>query len=75
MLGLELRESEYGRDAFGGMGTSNQQRPPIPRPPSGVQQKMLGGAPVLLGLMKNTSGEWVDIRESQTPLYLSLLKL
>ncbi|KIM62099.1 hypothetical protein SCLCIDRAFT_846263 [Scleroderma citrinum Foug A] len=25
MLGLELRESEYGRDAFGSMGTSNQQ--------------------------------------------------
>ena len=49
MLGLELRESEYGRDAFGSMGTSNQQRPPIPRPPSGVQQKMLGGAPGTVG--------------------------
>ena len=50
MLGLELRESEYGRDAFGSMSTSDQHRPAIPRPLSGVQQKkMLGGAPGTVG--------------------------
>ncbi|KAL4081095.1 hypothetical protein J3A83DRAFT_4085109 [Scleroderma citrinum] len=51
MLGLELRESEYGGDAFGGMSTTDQHRPPIPQPLSGIQQqkKMLGGAPGTVG--------------------------
>ena len=50
MLGLELRESEYGRDPFGSMGTSDQHRAPIPRPLSGGQQKMkLGGATGTVG--------------------------
>lgn len=50
MLGLELRESEYGRDASESMGTSDQHRVPIPRPLSGGQQKMkLGGATGTVG--------------------------
>ncbi|KAG6337315.1 hypothetical protein ID866_1777 [Astraeus odoratus] len=50
MLGLDLRESEYSGGAIGTTSTAEQQRPPVPRPLSGVQQKkLLGGAPGTVG--------------------------
>ena len=47
MLGLELRESEYGGDIYTGM--SDQHRLPIPRPLSAGVKKVLGGAPGTVG--------------------------